>query len=317
MCPTQLTDCPSRCAENSGDVTWDHPLDGPTRAKIAAARQAHAAKAAAQGPTAAGGISASVPDFAAAMTGGVAGQAAARSTGAATGAGAGANTGAGLSRMISHQEILSQPTPGASSLPSSDAEAKLASDLEAARQARTEAEKELAAATRAREAEARERQLLTNMVETMQSQLADARQEARELRASQTEMERARQTNWDQQMSAHSRISELEAEVRELRRETADGGSVALMQQRVVEAERTAEEERERGARLRGETANAQLMGQQGAQIRCNYYTHTALALRVLYTVVLMLMYTSLRRRGVCGVCGPCGTYSGIVSAHR
>ena len=192
MCPTQLTDCPSRCAENSGDVTWDHPLDGPTRAKIAAARQAHAAKAAAQGPTAAGGISASVPDFAAAMTGGVAGQAAARSTGAATGAGAGANTGAGLSRMISHQEILSQPTPGASSLPSSDAEAKLASDLEAARQARTEAEKELAAATRAREAEARERQLLTNMVETMQSQLADARQEARELRASQTEMERAR-----------------------------------------------------------------------------------------------------------------------------
>jgi hypothetical protein len=217
--------------------------------------------------------------------------------------------------MISHQEILSQPTPGASSLPSSDAEAKLASDLEAARQARTEAEKELAAATRAREAEARERQLLTNMVETMQSQLADARQEARELRASQTEMERARQTNWDQQMSAQSRISELEAEVRELRRETADGGSVALMQQRVVEAERTAEEER--GARLRGETANAQLMGQQGAQIRCNYYTHTALALRVLYTVVLMLMYTSLRRRGVCGACGPCGTYSGIVSAHR
>ena len=66
-------------------------------------------------------------------------------------------------------------------------------------------------------------------------------------------------------MAAQSRISELEAEVRELKRETADGGSVAVLRQRVVDAERTAEEER--SARLRGETANAQLMGTQGMRL--------------------------------------------------
>lgn len=220
---------------NTGDVTWDHPLDGPTRAKIDAARKAHAAKAATSG-----GISASVPDFATAIKKEAARQAAGESS----------NTTA-----ISQQELLSQPTR-ISGGTNSDMEAKLASDI-----ARIEAEKELAAATRAREAESRERQLLTNMVETMQAQLADARQEARELRTSIAEMEKARQANWDQQMAAQSRISELEAEVRDLKRETAEGGSVAVLQQRVTDAERIAEEER--SARLRGETATAQLMGTQ------------------------------------------------------
>ena len=155
--------------QNTGDVTWDHPLDGPTRTKLAAAREAQAAKVS----TAGHGISASVPDFAA-VTGGK------RPDGDGNG-------GAGLPRMVSHQGLLRGPTGHGSA---TDAEAKLASELEAARQARTEAEKELAAATRAREAESRERQLLTNMVESMQSQLADARQEARELRSSQSEMEK-------------------------------------------------------------------------------------------------------------------------------
>lgn len=167
---------------------------------------------------------------------------------------------AGQAAGISQQELLSQPT-AISSGTNPDTEAKLASDL-----ARMEAEKELAAATRAREAEGRERQLLTKMVETLQVQLADARQEARELRASHAEMEKTRQTNWDQQMTAQARISELQAEVQELKRETASGGSVAVLQQRLADAERTAEEER--SARLRGETANAQLMGTQGLFLR-------------------------------------------------
>ena len=58
-----------------------HPLDGPTRAKIDAARKAQAAKTAAHGAKAAGGISASVPDFAAAMNKEAAGQAAGDASG--------------------------------------------------------------------------------------------------------------------------------------------------------------------------------------------------------------------------------------------
>lgn len=232
--------------ENTGDVTWDHPLDGPTRAKIDAARAAHAANTATQGSKVAGGISASVPDFAAAMNNVAVGQTAGQRT----------KNGA----AISQQQLLSQPT-GSTDGSGPDAAAMLASDL-----ARIEAEKELAAATRAREAEARERQLLTNMVESMQAQLADARQEVKELRSLQADMERARQVNWDQQMTAQSRISELEAEVRELKRETTEGGSVSALQQRVADAERNAEEER--SERLRGETANAQLMGTQGMCLR-------------------------------------------------
>ena len=57
----------ARAPEATGDVTWDHPLDGPTRAKIDAARQNHAAKTVSQGAKPAGGISASVPDFGVAM----------------------------------------------------------------------------------------------------------------------------------------------------------------------------------------------------------------------------------------------------------
>ena len=116
-----------------------------------------------------------MPDFAA-VTGGK------RPDGAGNG-----NGDTGLPRMVSQQELLRQPTGRGSA---TDAEAKLASELEAARQARSDAEKELAAATRAREAESRERQLLTNMVESMQSQLADARQEASETRSLQSEMEK-------------------------------------------------------------------------------------------------------------------------------
>ena len=44
----------------TGEVTWDHPLDGPTRAKLAAAREAHAAAAAPQQQEF---ISASVPNL--------------------------------------------------------------------------------------------------------------------------------------------------------------------------------------------------------------------------------------------------------------
>ena len=147
----------------TGEVTWDHPLDGPTRAKLAAAREAHAAAAAPQQQEF---ISASVPNLSAA---------------------AAASNG-----PRSQKELITQPTAnGVADGAAATADAAvLSGELEAARQARTEAEKELAAATRAREAEARERQLLTGMVESLQGQLAEARQEARELRQSMSEMDK-------------------------------------------------------------------------------------------------------------------------------
>ena len=102
-------------------------------------------------------------------------------------------------------------------------------------------------------------------------------------------------------MAAQSRISELEAEVRELKRETADGGSIAVLRQRVADAERTAEEER--SARLRGETANAQLMGTQGIMLR--------VCLQLCTCIAVQCQLTHLR-----GTWRNVAQRSGIVSAY-
>ena len=127
--------------ENTKETTWDHPLDEPTRAKLQSARESHRAKQPGSVTDGLGFISASTPDLT---------QQRWRSD--------------GNDPCMTQKQLLSQPTGGGVPKRVGANEIDCGGELQAARSARAQAEAELTAAVRAREAEGRERQLLTGMV---------------------------------------------------------------------------------------------------------------------------------------------------------
>lgn len=110
------------------------------------------------------------------------------------------------------------------------------------------------------------------MVESLQGQLAEARQEARELRQSMSEMDKGRQASWGQQLAAQTRMGELEGELSALR------SANDVLTKRCEEAEQQAAEER--SLRARGDNANAELMGKQASLLQRLEMLETELANR-------------------------------------
>ena len=169
--------------ESTNDSTWDHPLDGPTRAAIQAEREKHTA-AGGGGNAVVGYVSHSTPDLAAA----------AKDTG-----------------RLSHQDVLTLPTT------------KEGSGGELHSQASTEQVRrvtaELESVTRGRDAETRERELLKDMVEQVRMQLADVRAESKTQRESIAGLEKSRQELWTKNIELQGRLTGAEGDAREAERE--------------------------------------------------------------------------------------------------